>query len=99
MPSPLPAWPVWWTALLQLVGMFVLNDFCLYWLHRVQHASPFLWRFHAFHHRIETPSAASAGFVDAVDITLQGGLPIIISALVFRPHPITFYAFIVCRVG
>jgi len=31
----------------------VTVDFVLYWLHRAQHASPWLWRTHAWHHSIE----------------------------------------------
>ncbi len=35
---------------LQLVGVFVLSDLCMYWGHRLQHRSAFLWRFHSVHH-------------------------------------------------
>jgi sterol desaturase/sphingolipid hydroxylase (fatty acid hydroxylase superfamily) len=40
----------WW---LQAVEMILLSDFLIYWAHRLQHAVPFLWRFHAVHHSAE----------------------------------------------
>jgi sterol desaturase/sphingolipid hydroxylase (fatty acid hydroxylase superfamily) len=40
----------WWA---QAVEMIVLTDFLIYWAHRLQHAVPFLWRFHAIHHSAE----------------------------------------------
>jgi sterol desaturase/sphingolipid hydroxylase (fatty acid hydroxylase superfamily) len=40
----------WW---LQAIEVVLLSDFCLYWAHRWQHHSPFLWRFHAIHHSAE----------------------------------------------
>lgn len=43
---------------LTLVPAF-LFDFAYYWLHRLQHAVPFLWRFHAVHHSIEELNAVN----------------------------------------
>lgn len=43
------ALPLWAKLLLALA----LNDFGSYWMHRLSHASPFLWRFHAVHHSPE----------------------------------------------
>jgi sterol desaturase/sphingolipid hydroxylase (fatty acid hydroxylase superfamily) len=40
----------WW---LQAIEMIVLSDFIIYWAHRLQHAVPFLWRFHSIHHSAE----------------------------------------------
>lgn len=33
--------------------LFLVNDFSRYWLHRLMHAVPFLWRFHRVHHSAE----------------------------------------------
>jgi sterol desaturase/sphingolipid hydroxylase (fatty acid hydroxylase superfamily) len=33
--------------------MIVLNDFLIYWAHRLQHRVPLLWRFHSIHHSAE----------------------------------------------
>jgi sterol desaturase/sphingolipid hydroxylase (fatty acid hydroxylase superfamily) len=41
--------PFW----LQVVEVVFLSDFCVYWGHRLQHRSSFLWRFHSVHHSAE----------------------------------------------
>jgi len=80
--------------------MVVVNDFALYWGHRVQHESEFLWtRCHHFHHAIGTPSPVSTVYIDPIDATLQGGLPIIIAILVAKPHPVTACLFVAQRVS
>lgn len=38
---------------LQAVEVILISDFCVYWGHRLQHRSPFLWRFHSIHHSAE----------------------------------------------
>jgi sterol desaturase/sphingolipid hydroxylase (fatty acid hydroxylase superfamily) len=40
----------WWLQALEVV---LISDFCVYWGHRVQHATPLLWRFHSIHHSAE----------------------------------------------
>jgi sterol desaturase/sphingolipid hydroxylase (fatty acid hydroxylase superfamily) len=40
----------WW---LQAVEVVLLSDFLIYWGHRLQHRSGFLWRFHKVHHSAE----------------------------------------------
>ena len=53
MPSALRAavgsQPFW----LQVLEVILLSDFCVYWGHRLQHRSAFLWRFHSVHHSAE----------------------------------------------
>lgn len=39
--------------LLQAVLAVLLGDFCIYWVHRLQHRSDLLWRFHSVHHTAE----------------------------------------------
>jgi len=41
--------PFW----LQVLEVVLLSDFCVYWGHRLQHRSAFLWRFHSVHHSAE----------------------------------------------
>lgn len=41
-------WPIW----LQLVVLFFARDFVHYWIHRLLHAVPVLWRFHKVHHSV-----------------------------------------------
>ena len=33
-----------------IVGLFLLEDFCYYWFHRISHQSRFLWASHSVHH-------------------------------------------------
>lgn len=49
MRTAFAAWP-WW---LQFVAAIALSDLAIYWGHRLQHCSPFLWRFHRVHHTAE----------------------------------------------
>jgi sterol desaturase/sphingolipid hydroxylase (fatty acid hydroxylase superfamily) len=41
--------PFW----LRIIEVVLLSDFCVYWGHRLQHRSSFLWRFHSVHHTAE----------------------------------------------
>jgi sterol desaturase/sphingolipid hydroxylase (fatty acid hydroxylase superfamily) len=41
------AFPLW----SRLVAGFVVGEIGYYWGHRLSHEAPFLWRFHAVHHR------------------------------------------------
>jgi sterol desaturase/sphingolipid hydroxylase (fatty acid hydroxylase superfamily) len=42
----LPTWLLWILA-------FIAWDFCFYWLHRLHHKIPLLWKIHAVHHQGE----------------------------------------------
>jgi sterol desaturase/sphingolipid hydroxylase (fatty acid hydroxylase superfamily) len=39
-----------WPMALKIVGAFLVNDFCLYWIHRAMHGP--LWPTHRWHHSI-----------------------------------------------
>lgn len=47
-----------WIQSLPLLAQFLIllfcADFVLYWSHRAFHESPYLWKFHAVHHSVET---------------------------------------------
>lgn len=42
-----------WPIILQFIFFFILHDLYIYAFHRLQHAVPFLWRFHEAHHSVE----------------------------------------------
>jgi sterol desaturase/sphingolipid hydroxylase (fatty acid hydroxylase superfamily) len=42
-----------WPVPVQLMFFLVLHDLYIYLFHRLQHRSPFLWRFHEAHHSVE----------------------------------------------
>jgi sterol desaturase/sphingolipid hydroxylase (fatty acid hydroxylase superfamily) len=46
-------WPHHWPLLLQAITMMFISDFFRYWIHRLSHTVPFLWRFHAVHHALK----------------------------------------------
>jgi sterol desaturase/sphingolipid hydroxylase (fatty acid hydroxylase superfamily) len=47
---PQGLWPDHWPVLLQALLMLLCADFLRYWLHRLAHHWPPLWRLHAVHH-------------------------------------------------
>ena len=47
--SAMALWPLW----VRFPLMMLVNDIGAYWGHRVLHAHPVLWRFHAVHHSAE----------------------------------------------
>lgn len=86
--------------LFQLLALLLVGDFGLYWGHRIQHMSPFLWKnFHSFHHTLDTPSCVSTLYISEIDAFLQAVLPILVSSLVVFPHPVTYYVYIALRLS
>jgi len=82
-------------CLLELVG-----DFFLYWGHRVQHEIPFLWKhFHHMHHTLDTPTPLGTLYIDSVDATLQGALPLLLTGIIVRPHPLMVLVYIYLRIA
>ena len=65
-PDPLP-WvgtlPVW----VQVIAVIVVADIGYYTAHRISHAVPFLWKFHAVHHSIEEMDWLATHRVHPVD--------------------------------
>eukprot|EP00041_Stephanoeca_diplocostata_P021851 m.516050 g.516050 ORF g.516050 m.516050 type:complete len:235 (+) comp21927_c0_seq9:235-939(+) len=82
------------------VLMCIVNDFFLYWGHRIQHENKWLWEnFHSLHHTINTPTPWSTIYIHPVDASLQGAIPIITAALAVQPSLLSFYAFVAFRVS
>jgi sterol desaturase/sphingolipid hydroxylase (fatty acid hydroxylase superfamily) len=57
------AQPTW----LQILEIIVISDIGFYVAHRLEHAVPFLWKFHAIHHSIEELDALAAHRVHPLD--------------------------------
>lgn len=94
----LPASP--WHVVIDLILMHIVNDFFLYWGHRLQHEIPFLWEnFHSVHHSVETPTPLGTIYIHSIDATLQGALPLLFTAMIFRTHPLTCYLHVFFRIG
>eukprot|EP00041_Stephanoeca_diplocostata_P021846 m.516076 g.516076 ORF g.516076 m.516076 type:complete len:257 (+) comp21927_c0_seq14:172-942(+) len=94
----LPA--TWMQFAADCVLMCIVNDFFLYWGHRIQHENKWLWEnFHSLHHTINTPTPWSTIYIHPVDASLQGAIPIITAALAVQPSLLSFYAFVAFRVS
>jgi sterol desaturase/sphingolipid hydroxylase (fatty acid hydroxylase superfamily) len=61
------AWPV----PLQLAFFWVTHDFYIYWFHRLQHRSPWLWRTHEAHHSGRDVDWLSGSRSHAVEILIN----------------------------
>jgi lathosterol oxidase len=51
----------------QFVLVLILSDLTQYWVHRAFHVIPFLWRFHAIHHSVETMDWLAGSRLHLVD--------------------------------
>jgi len=87
------------TFLINFILLELIGDFFLYFGHRVQHEIPFLWKFHSLHHQLDTPTPISTLFIDPVDATLQGALPMMLAFMILTPHPFIFYTYIIFRIA
>jgi len=75
-----------------LVVAFLLSqfiwDFFYYWLHRLQHESPFLWQEHKLHHMDEQFSAATGLRQHWLDSLLIGSAVTLPMTILFKLDPI-----------
>ena len=62
--------PYW----VQIPAIIVLSDLGFYWTHRMFHAVPWLWRFHAVHHSIEELDWLAAFRIHPLDQILTKGV-------------------------
>lgn len=84
--SELPYW-------VQLPLAIVLSDLGFYWTHRMFHAVPWLWRFHAIHHSIEELDWLAAARVHPLDQIITKGVSLVpVAALGFSEWVIGIYA-------
>lgn len=65
--------PVW----LQFIEIMFLTDFVQYWVHRVFHQVPFLWRFHAVHHSAQAMDWLAGSRMHVMEIIVLRGITII----------------------
>jgi sterol desaturase/sphingolipid hydroxylase (fatty acid hydroxylase superfamily) len=75
-----PIWPNEWPLAYQLILALVIIEFPQYWLHRLEHETKWLWRFHATHHsapRLYWLNAARFHFVDIGLLTMLYTVPLV----------------------
>jgi sterol desaturase/sphingolipid hydroxylase (fatty acid hydroxylase superfamily) len=80
--------PYW----VQIPAVIVLSDLGFYWTHRMFHAVPWLWRFHAVHHSIEELDWLAAFRIHPLDQILTKGVALVpVAALGFSEWAIVIY--------
>ena len=80
--SPEQLGPFW----LQVIVSLLAISFGRYWLHRLQHEVSFLWRFHAYHHRVTDIQALNGPVSHPVDFAIRHMLVFVpISVVGFTP--------------
>ena len=62
--------PYW----LQFLEIMLLADFVQYWIHRLFHEIPWLWRFHAVHHSAEVMDWMAGNRLHIVDLAITRSL-------------------------
>ena len=65
--SPEQLGPVW----LQVLVIILAVSLFRYWMHRLQHSVPFLWKFHAYHHRVTDIQASNTYVSHPIDFALR----------------------------
>jgi len=79
-------------AVLQFMEIVLLADMTEYWVHRLFHKVPFLWRFHAIHHSAQHMDWLAGSRLHFVDIVLTRGLTFVpLFVLGFAAAPLYFY--------
>jgi sterol desaturase/sphingolipid hydroxylase (fatty acid hydroxylase superfamily) len=63
--------------IVQFLEITLLTDLVQYWVHRVFHRVPWLWKFHAVHHSAKTMDWLASSRMHLVEIVLLRGLTVI----------------------
>ena len=74
---PLQAIVQSWPYVVQLVAAIFIADLGQYFVHRMFHTVPFLWRFHSIHHSIKTLDWIAGSRSHFIDIVITRGLVMI----------------------
>jgi len=89
---PFRAWVAAQPAALQFCGILVVSDLSEYWIHRLFHRVPFLWRYHAVHHSCRCMDWLAASRLHLVDVAVTRGLTFVpLFVLGFANGPIFAY--------
>lgn len=62
---------------LQFLEIVIMADFTQYWVHRMFHSVPILWRFHAIHHSSEEMDWLAGSRLHLLDIVVTRGLTLV----------------------
>lgn len=83
----------YWVPLFILTSMgFELTfDFCHYWVHKLSHNVPWLYRFHKIHHKFKHPCALTTFYMHPVDLILSYSLPFLVATTLLNICQGEFY--------
>ena len=83
-----------------LLGLLT-SDFVAYWLHRVQHENPTLWRLtHQLHHAAERVDVLGAGFFHPLDIAIGAlATSVVVAALGLSPGAVAVAGIVTLFLG
>ncbi|HEX5223181.1 MAG TPA: sterol desaturase family protein [Verrucomicrobiae bacterium] len=97
--APLEAVRVWGGALpfmVQFVAIMFLTDLVQYWVHRLFHRVPFLWRFHAVHHSARSMDWMAGARMHFLEILVLRAMTVIpMFVLGFGTDAMNTYIFVV----
>lgn len=90
--SAVAAQPFW----LQVLEIMFLTDFMQYWIHRLFHQIPWLWKFHAVHHSAKAMDWMAGARMHFIEIVVLRGFTVIpMQILGFDTSAIQIYILIV----
>lgn len=88
----LQAWVARQPFVFQFAEILLLTDLTQYWVHRLFHVVPALWRFHAIHHSTETMDWLAGSRLHLVDVAVTRGLTYVpVYILGFAEAPLFAY--------
>ncbi|WP_238321618.1 sterol desaturase family protein [Halocynthiibacter namhaensis] len=81
---------------LQVFLIMIVTDFVQYWVHRMFHKIPWLWKFHAVHHSAENMDWLAGARMHFLEIGVLRGLTAVpMFTLGFKPEAIQAYVLVV----
>lgn len=81
---------------LQFAAILLLTDVTQYWVHRLFHTVPALWRFHSIHHSTEAMDWLAGSRLHLVDVAVTRGLTYVpVYVLGFAEAPLFAYVVVV----
>ncbi|HIF91715.1 MAG: sterol desaturase family protein [Myxococcales bacterium] len=87
-------WPNDWPLVAQLCLALIVIEFFQYWLHRFEHETDWLWRFHATHHSAPRLYWLNAARFHVVDISLLN-IGFIVPLVALGAEPAVFALWVV----
>lgn len=79
--------PAWWVAILQLVGLVLVEDILFFAMHHTMHRPWFFRRIHSKHHEYKESIAIATHYVHYVEHIFGNLLPVFAGVIILQPHP------------